>query len=89
MPANHWRLQDAKTQFSQVVRAALAGEPQHITRHGKPTVVVLSEEAFEAYKRSGQAAAPGFIAHLLAIPKAKEENVPDVASTAGGGIAPN
>jgi antitoxin Phd len=72
MPANPWRLQDAKTQFSQVVEAALAGEPQHITRRGKPAVVVLSEEAFDVYKRSAQAAAPGFVAHLLAIPRADE-----------------
>ena len=73
MSASQWRLQDAKTQFSQVVDAALAGEPQHITRRGKPAVVVLSEEAFEAYKRNAQAAAPGFIAHLLSMPKADEE----------------
>jgi len=72
MPANPWRLQDAKTQFSQVVEAALAGEPQHITRRGKPAVVVLSEEVFDAYKRSAQVAAPGFVAHLLAMPKADE-----------------
>mgnify|MGYP002260593917 FL=1 len=73
MPDSQWRLQDAKTQFSQVVEAALAGEPQHITRRGKPAVVVLSEETFDAYKRNAQAAAPGFIAHLLAMPKADED----------------
>jgi prevent-host-death family protein len=72
MHSSQWRLQDAKTQFSQVVEAALQGEPQHITRRGKPAVVVLSEEAFDAYKRNAQAAAPGFVAHLLAIPKADD-----------------
>ena len=35
-------------------------------------MVVLSEEAFESLQRSAQAAAPGFVAHLLAIPKQKE-----------------
>ncbi len=30
MRGSQWRLQDAKTQFSQVVEAALQGEPQHI-----------------------------------------------------------
>ena len=29
MHSSQWRLQDAKTQFSQVVEAALQGEPQH------------------------------------------------------------
>lgn len=71
MPA-HWRLQDAKTQFSQLVEAALAGEPQHITRRGKPAVVVLSEQAFDAYKRNARACAPGFVAHLLAMPRSDE-----------------
>jgi prevent-host-death family protein len=72
MRSNQWRLQDAKTQFSQLVDAALRGEPQHITRSGKPAVVVLSEEAFESLQRSAHVAAPGFVAHLLAMPKQEE-----------------
>ena len=72
MRSSQWRLQDAKTQFSQLVDAALRGEPQHITRSGKPAVVVLSEEALESLQRSAHVAAPGFVAHLLAIPKQKE-----------------
>ena len=50
----------------------MRGEPQHITRSGKQAVVVLSEEAFESLQRSAHAAAPGFVAHLLAIPKYKD-----------------
>ncbi|MFA7241540.1 MAG: type II toxin-antitoxin system Phd/YefM family antitoxin [Sulfuricellaceae bacterium] len=69
MHASQWRLQNAKTQFSQVVEAALRGEPQHITRRGKQAVVVLSEQAFESLQRSAHIAAPGFVAHLLAMPK--------------------
>ncbi len=64
-----WRLQDAKTQFSQVVEAALHGEPQHITRRGRDAVVVLSEASYRALRESARASAPGFVAHLLAIPK--------------------
>lgn len=73
MPQKQWRLQDAKTQLSQVVEAALRGEPQHITRRGKRAVVVLSEEAYDAYRRNAQHAAPGFVAHLLAMPKSEED----------------
>jgi len=69
MATSEWRLQDAKTQFSQVVEAALRGEPQHITRRGRQAVVVLSEQAFESLRQDARAAAPGFVAHLLAIPK--------------------
>ncbi len=72
MRASQWRLQDAKTQFSQVVEAALRGEPQHITRRGKQAVVVLSEQAFESLQRNAHAAAPGFVAHLLAMPRDEE-----------------
>jgi prevent-host-death family protein len=65
MHKSQWRLQDAKTQFSQVVEAALQGEPQHVTRRGREAVIVLSEANY----RSLRASAPGFVAHLLAIPK--------------------
>jgi prevent-host-death family protein len=69
MHNSQWRLQDAKTQFSQVVEAALQGEPQHVTRHGREAVVVLSEASYRALKESTHAGPPGFVAHLLAIPK--------------------
>lgn len=78
MSASRWRLQDAKTQFSQVVEAALRGEPQHITRRGRQAVVVLSEQAYESLQRSAHAAAPGFVAHLLAMPR-QEKTDRDVA----------
>jgi prevent-host-death family protein len=64
-----WRLQDAKTQFSQVVEAALHGEPQHVTRSGREAVVVLSEKSYRALRASARSGAPGFVSHLLAIPK--------------------
>ena len=42
-----WPLQDAKNKFSALVNAALAGEPQRVTRHGQPAVVVLATEEYE------------------------------------------
>lgn len=69
MLTTHWRLQDAKTQFSQVVEAALRGKPQHITRRGKEAVVVVSEQDYAALQKSACAVAPGFVEHLLAMPK--------------------
>lgn len=42
-----WKLEDAKNRFSEVVRRALAHEPQLVTRHGKEAVVVLSVEDYE------------------------------------------
>lgn len=69
MHKSPWRLQDAKAQFSQVVEAALQGEPQHVTRHGREAVVVLSEAIYRSLQESARAAAPDFVAHLLNIPK--------------------
>jgi prevent-host-death family protein len=72
MHKSQWRLQDAKAQFSQVVEAALQGEPQHVTRRGRDAVVVLSETSYRRLQQSSRIAAPGFIAHLLAVPKVPE-----------------
>ena len=69
MRANQWQLQEAKTRFSQVVEAALQGEPQHITRRRKPAVVVLSEQAFESLRRNARVSTQGFIAHPLSMPR--------------------
>lgn len=43
--ADRWQLQDAKSQFSEVVQRALAGRPQCVTRHGEDAVVVIAYEA--------------------------------------------
>lgn len=69
MHGSQWRLQDAKTQFSQVVDAALQGGPQHVTRRGREAVVVLSEANYCALREGARASSPGFVAYLLAIPK--------------------
>jgi prevent-host-death family protein len=45
--SNTWKLQDAKAQFSEVVRRARSGEPQHVTVHGKKAVVIADAERFE------------------------------------------
>ena len=44
----NWPLQDAKNQLSEVVNRALTEGPQTITRHGRPTVVVVD---FQEYTR--------------------------------------
>jgi len=77
MQGSQWSLRDAKAQFSQVVEAALQGEPQHVTRRGREAVVVLSEANYRALREGARASAPGFVAHLLAIPK---DNAPSAGS---------
>ena len=64
-----WTLQDAKAQFSRVVAAAVRGQAQRVTKHGREAVVVISATEFAALK-SGRVSAPAsFIDHLLAMPK--------------------
>jgi prevent-host-death family protein len=41
-----WALNDAKTQFSEVIELAQT-EPQIVTKHGKKTAVVMSFEAYQ------------------------------------------
>ncbi|EKE43159.1 hypothetical protein OCGS_2750 [Oceaniovalibus guishaninsula JLT2003] len=65
-----WTLQDAKARFSAVVEAALAGEPQEVTRRGKPAVVVVGADDWA--RMTGAARAAGFGAHLAAIPKGRD-----------------
>lgn len=85
-----WRLQDAKAQFSEVVNNALRGVPQHVTKHGKRAVVVVSEQDFDALRRgtargaSKRMAAPAnLVEHLLAMPKSARATTRTL-SKAGG-----
>ena len=68
-----WPLQDAKNRFSALVNAALAGEPQHVTRRGEPAVVVLAVDEYERLRRMERAEAPTFAELLLEIPQDDEE----------------
>ncbi|MEM7803124.1 MAG: type II toxin-antitoxin system prevent-host-death family antitoxin [Chloroflexota bacterium] len=70
MEDNVWKLQDAKAQFSRVVRDALSDGPQYITRHGEPTVVVVSTETFEQLaekKQNDDKASLSLAEYLLSI----------------------
>ena len=42
-----WRLQDAKAQFSELVRRARQTGPQRVTVHGKDAVVVVDAEEWD------------------------------------------
>lgn len=50
-----WTLQDAKARFSEVVRQARSGRPQHVTVHGKEAVVIVDPGRFEVRPRPAQA----------------------------------
>lgn len=51
-PRARWSLQDAKAQFSEVVRRSLDAGPQVVTRNGQDVVVVLSMKEFRRLSSS-------------------------------------
>ena len=57
----NWSVQDAKNRFSD-------REPQTVTKHGKPAVVVVAAEEYKRLQRLGVLKAPNFADHLLAMP---------------------
>jgi prevent-host-death family protein len=44
---NRWSLQDAKNQFSELVRRVLSEGPQLVTRSGQDAVVILAAAEYE------------------------------------------
>lgn len=69
MAEPRWSLQDAKNRFSAVVAAAVKGQPQTVTKHGKPAVVVLSFAEYERLTGKQAKPKPSFVEHLLSMPK--------------------
>jgi antitoxin Phd len=64
-----WTLQDAKNRFSALVDAAERGEPQVVTKRGRPAVVVVGAAEFERLRARGAADDRAFVDHLLATPR--------------------
>ena len=44
-----WQLQTAESHFTEVINKALNGQPQIITKNGKPVVYIV---AYETYQRN-------------------------------------
>ena len=49
--AEEWQLQQAKGNFSQLVKRAAAGNAQVVTVHGKPAAVVISAQEYSRLTR--------------------------------------
>jgi prevent-host-death family protein len=72
MLQRQWALQEAKNHFSEVVEAARR-EPQIVTKHGKPAVVVVDAAEYERLRQAEKAGAPSFAELLLAMPQGDGE----------------
>lgn len=60
-PEPIWQLQEAKARLSEVVRRARDEGPQHVSLHGAPAVVVLSEQDY----RRLTSKRPSIVDHIL------------------------
>lgn len=73
MASKTWQIQVAKQQFSRLVRAAEAGDPQIVSRHGEPVVVVIDVASYRSSR-------PGFIPlkdFLLGAPDLGQLDIPE------------
>ena len=68
MAQRSWSVQDAKNRFSEVVEAARR-QPQMVTKHGKPAVVVVDVAEYERLRCADKAKAPTFAELLLSMPQ--------------------
>lgn len=64
-----WSAREARARLSALIDAALTRGPQHVTRRGKAAVVVISEADYALLVQGPRAQVPGFIDHLLAMPR--------------------
>jgi prevent-host-death family protein len=68
MMAATWSVQDAKNRFSAVIEAARR-EPQVVTKHGKPAVVVINVAEYDRLRQQVQAKRLSFVDFLRTMPK--------------------
>jgi len=77
--AGHWRLQDAKARFSELVRRVRSQGPQHVTVHGRDEVVVIAAEEFR--RLNGECTGEHLVAALQASPFRDLDLEPERAPT--------
>ena len=67
MPRATWSIQDAKNNFSAIVKAA-EREPQTVTKHGTPSVVVVAADEYARLREVQKIKAGSFASRLLSMP---------------------
>ena len=67
---SEWQLQEAKGNFSQLIKRAASGDAQTVTVHGKPTAVVVSAEEYARLTRRR-----GKLSNALLNPELAAENL--------------
>ncbi|MDZ7627097.1 MAG: type II toxin-antitoxin system prevent-host-death family antitoxin [Parvularculaceae bacterium] len=63
-----WSIQDGKDGFSALVEAA-SEQPQTVTKHGRPAVVVVAVDEFQRMADAVKRPKKNFVEHLLSMPQ--------------------
>jgi len=74
---SEWQLQEAKGNFSQLIKRAANGDAQTVTVHGKPAAVVVSAEEYARLTRrrgklSTALLSPGLAVEDLEFPRSRD-----------------
>lgn len=70
----NWHLQDAKNNFSKLVREAIKNGPQTVTLRGERAAVVLSVEDYDKLKGKKIS----FVEHLLNFPVLDDDIIDEI-----------
>jgi antitoxin Phd len=73
MSESAWSLQDAKNRLSEVVALAEHGQPQLVTKHGRPVAYVVGAREFDSL-RSRARPSRSLGEHLLNFPQGGPED---------------
>ena len=68
MKPDSWQVQEAKADFSALIRAANEQGPQTITRHGEAVAVVVSAQAYAELRRRKHARRGSLLEFLASWP---------------------
>lgn len=67
--ANTWTIEDAKNDFGLVAEAAYAGEPQYVTNHSHPELVIITKKRYDQLDGENKEENRKFIQYLMSGPK--------------------
>jgi prevent-host-death family protein len=76
MPKSSGTIREAREQFSRLVSAAEAGEPQLVTKRGRAAAVVLSRESYDRLLVESKTPPRTFGEHIISAPK-RPPAIPD------------
>ena len=80
---NSWTIEEANRDFTAIAEAVYAGEPQNVTNHTHPDLVIITKSRYDELEGEEKEENKRFIDLLMSIPKGEpfmgeteERNIP-------------